>query len=322
MKEASLATCKKQAATECFSWGIHRNKHGCLFHNNYTDDFFIRGVFMGLTINTNIPSLSSQRNLTKVTQEKDNAMERLASGVRINRAADDAAGLAISEKLKANIRGGIQAKRNAGDGISLIQTAEGGLGEVSNILIRLRELSIQAASDTVSDNERGFTNLEYQNLTEEIDRISQSTNYNGRTLLNGEGETLEFQVGILNSEANDRLKYSPQNSNVTTSALGIGGSTVSTKVDAQGNLEKIDSAINVVNASRAGLGALQNRLTSTISNLDVKVENLSAANSRIRDTDIAAETSELAKGNILSSSATAVLAQANMSQSGALKLIG
>ena len=132
----------------------------------------------------------------------------------------------------------------------------------------------------------------------------------------------EFQVGILNSEANDRLKYSPQNSNVTTSALGIGGSTVSTKVDAQGNLEKIDSAINVVNASRAGLGALQNRLTSTISNLDVKVENLSAANSRIRDTDIAAETSELAKGNILSSSATAVLAQANMSQSGALKLIG
>ncbi len=277
---------------------------------------------MGLTISTNVPSMTAQRNLSKVSSEKDTSMERLASGNRINRAADDAAGLAISEKLKANIRGGIQAKRNAGDGISLIQTAEGGLGEVSNILIRLRELSIQAASDTVTDNERGFSNLEYQSLTEEIDRISQSTNYNGKTLLNGEGDTLEFQVGILNSESYDRLKYSPQNSNATISALGLSGSVVSSKGDAQGNLEKIDTAINTINANRAGLGALQNRLSSTISNLDVKVENLSTANSRIRDTDIASETAELAKGNILSNAATSVLSQANMSQSGALKLIG
>ena len=277
---------------------------------------------MGLTINTNVQSLSSQRSLNSVNKIKSKAMERLASGNRINKAADDAAGLAISEKLKANIRGGVQASRNASDGISLIQTAEGGLSEVSNILIRLRELSIQAASDTIGNSEREFADLEYQHLTKEVDRISQTTRFNGKSLLNGEGETLDFQIGVLNDPLNDRLQYSPQDANATGSALGIDGTGVALKGDAQTNLDKIDGAINIVNANRASFGAIQNRLTSTISNLEVSVENLSAANSRIRDTDVAVESSNLAKGNILSSSATAVLGQANMANNVALKLIG
>lgn len=276
---------------------------------------------MGLRINTNVTSLSAQNSLSKVTKKQNDSLAKLSSGNRINKAGDDAAGLAISEKLKASIRGSKQATRNAGDGISLIQTAEGGLNEVTNILVRLRELSVQSASDTVGDAERQFSDLEFQNLVEEVDRISQSTEYNGKSLLNGEGDTLDFQIGILNNELNDRISYEPQGSNATTSNIGIEGLSVLTKVDSQENLEKVDSAINAVNANRATLGALQNRLQSTISNLEVKTENLAAANSRIRDTDIAEESAELAKANIMKSSGISVLAQANSSNNGALKLI-
>jgi flagellin len=277
---------------------------------------------MGLRINTNTQSLRAQNAMSKVEAAKSDSLAKLSSGTRINKAGDDAAGLAISEKLKANIRGSQQATRNAGDGISMIQTAEGGMNEVSNILIRLRELSVQSASDTVGDTERKFADLEFQNLTQEVDRIASSTKFNVKDLLTGKGDSLDFQVGIMNDAKNDRLSYKPQDSSVKTADLGIEGLGVTTKVNAQENLEKIDSAINGVNGNRASLGALQNRLQSTISNLETRTENLAAANSRIRDTDVAAESAELAKNNILSAAATSVLSQANSSGQGALKLIG
>lgn len=277
---------------------------------------------MGLRINTNTQSLRAQTSLAQVEAKKADTLAKLSSGSRINKAGDDAAGLAISEKLKANIRGSQQATRNAGDGISLIQTAEGGLNEVSNVLIRLRELSVQAASDTVGDTERKFADLEFQHLSQEVERIASSTQFNGKQLLTGQGETMEFQVGIMNDAKNDRLSYKPQDSSARVEDLGIAGLGVQTKVDAQENLEKIDNAINAVNGNRASLGALQNRLQSTISNLETRTENLAAANSRIRDADIAAESAEMAKSNILSAASTSVLSQANNSGSAALKLIG
>ena len=277
---------------------------------------------MGLRINTNTQSLRAQASVSKVEAQKADSMAKLSSGSRINKAGDDAAGLAISENLKANIRGSQQASRNAGDGISLIQTAEGGLNETSNILIRLRELSVQAASDTVGDTERKFADLEFQHLTQEVDRIASSTQFNGKQLLTGQGDDMEFQIGTMNDAKNDRLTYRPQDSSARTSDLGIDGLGVQTKANAQENLEKIDNAINGVNGNRASLGALQNRLQSTISNLEVRTENLAAANSRIRDTDVASESANLAKASILSSASTSVLAQANQSGNVALKLIG
>ncbi len=245
----------------------------------------------------------------------------MSSGNRINKAADDAAGLAISEKLKAEIRGTAQATRNAGDGISLIQTAEGGLNEASNILIRLRELSVQAASDTVGDSEREFSNLEFKHLLKEMDRISQATEYNGKTLLNGEGDDLDFQIGIRNNPENDRISFRPSATDARTDSLGIGSLDVSSKTQSQENLTSIDTAINKINGQRANLGALQNRLQSTINNLNIKSENIAEANSRIRDTDVASETAQLTKSNILSSSGISVLAQANNSGQSALRLL-
>lgn len=277
---------------------------------------------MGLRISTNTQSLRAQNAMSKVETQKSESLAKLSSGSRINKAGDDAAGLAISEKLKANIRGSMQATRNAGDGISMIQTAEGGLNEVSNVLIRLRELSVQAASDTIGDQERSFADLEFQNLTQEVERIATSTQFNGKDLLSGQGDSMDFQIGIMNDPKNDRLSYKPQDSSARIADLGIDGLGVTAKVNAQENLEKIDMAINGINGNRASLGALQNRLQSTISNLEVRTENLAAANSRIRDTDVAAESAELAKANILSAASTSVLAQANNSGAGALKLIG
>ncbi|MCF8058156.1 MAG: flagellin FliC [Bacteriovoracaceae bacterium] len=277
---------------------------------------------MGLRIATNVQSLAGQRSLNQVKREQSSSLEKLASGSRINKAGDDAAGLAISEKLKSNIRGVKQATRNAGDGISLIQTAEGGMNEVNNILIRLRELSVQAASDTIGDKERAYSDMEFQQLVTEVERIATSTTFNEKQLLSGEGDSMEFQIGIHNVEANDRIKYQPADTSVKAAELGIEGLSVASKNSSQENLEVIDGAINKVNTNRATLGALQNRLQSTVRNLEVKSENLSGANSRIRDTDIAEETANLAKTNILAASSTSVLAQANNSSAGALQLIG
>jgi len=276
---------------------------------------------MGFRIATNVQSLAAQRTLNSTREAQNRSLEKLSAGERITRAGDDAAGLAISEKLKAEIRSMRQANRNANDGISLVQTAEGGLNEVQNILIRLRELSMQAASDTVGDVERGFTNKEVQNLVSEMQRISEVTKFNGMTLLNGQGDLLELQVGTHNNPEQDRLTFDRAAADATVARLGLTGLNVSTKVDAQNNLGRIDEAIRVVNDTRAGFGALQNRLQSTVNNLTIADENLSAANSRIRDVDVAAESSELTKRNILMQAGTAMLAQANSNGMMALKLI-
>lgn len=277
---------------------------------------------MGLRINTNVTSMVAQRNLNNNTKALDKTLNKLSSGERITSAADDAAGLAISEKLKAQIRGNEQATRNSNDGISLIQTAEGGMNEVSNILNRLRELSIQSASDTIGNEERQFIEMEFQALKSEVDRIANVTTFNGHNLLNGVGETLDFQVGLHNNAENDRISYSPQATDVTTGTLQLSDLSVGTKDASRMNLETLDKAISTVSGNRAVLGALQNRLQSTITNLTISRESMSAANSRIRDADMAVETSELTKRNVLGQAGTAVLANANSSQQSALALLG
>ena len=234
---------------------------------------------MGLRINTNVMSLASQRSLKQTTRNLNSNLRKLSSGERITRAADDAAGLAISEKLKSQIRSIQQAKRNSEDGISLVQTAEGGLAEISNIVIRLRELAIQAASDTVGDTERGFSNIEFEQLKEEVERISKSAEFNGTKLLDGSSGVLEIQVGTGNNPFNDRLKYDASIINSTLESLGIQGESVASQEQAQMSLERLDDALVQINGYRAELGALQNRLTSVTNNLGITEENFSQANS-------------------------------------------
>ncbi len=276
---------------------------------------------MGIRINTNTSSIAAQRALGITKNNLDSNLRKLSTGERITRASDDAAGLAISEKLKSHIRGLRQAKRNSDDGISLIQTAEGGLNEISNIIIRLRELSIQAASDTVGDTERGFSNIEFQNLLEEVQRISEGAEFNGRKLLDGTGGLVEIQVGIHNDPTNDRIKYDSTATDSTVAALGLVGEGIANKEGAQLSLAKLDDALLRVNGTRANLGALQNRLQSASNTIAITEENFSAANSRIRDVDVAAETADMAKNNILSQAGVSVLTQANQTPNFALKLL-
>jgi len=277
---------------------------------------------MGLRINTNVQSMVAQRNLGTANLSQSHSLEKIASGTRIARAADDSAGLSISSKMTADIRSLRQANRNANDGISMVQVAEGGMNEVGSILTRFRELSIQAASDTIGDKERGFINKEMVQLRSEIDRISQTTEFNGHKLLNGEGKTLEIQVGLHNSPELDRFHFDTQKLNISTAALGVADVNTASKEDAQTNLAKIDSAITRLSENRAEVGALQNRLGSSVTNLGIYEENLSAAKSRIYDVDVASESSELTRTNILAQAGTAVLSQANSNAQGALKLLG
>lgn len=278
---------------------------------------------MGLRINTNVPALVAQRNLRATRGSLDKGLERLSSGSRINHAGDDAAGLAISESLRAQIRGLGQAERNAQDGISLVQVAESAMGEVSNILIRMRELGVQAASDTVGPTERKFLDVEFQQLLEEIDRIANSTEYNRVPLLNGTSTTFEIQVGTRNNPAIDRVRLFESNAaDINVVALGMNLTSVADKSSAQNSLGSIDAALSSVTAIRAEFGALQNRLQSVINNILVSKENLSAANSRIRDADLAEETTELTKNQILMQSGIAVLGQANSTIKTALGLLG
>jgi flagellin len=251
----------------------------------------------------------------------DKSLERLSSGYRINRAGDDAAGLAISENLRAQIRGLKQASRNASDGVSLVQVAEGSLNEISSILIRLRELAVQAASDTIGPVERQFLNVEYDQLISETDRIADGTEFNGTQLLSGTGSILDFQVGTRNDPNIDRLSFDASKADANSAALGVNLTSVADKASAQNALSAIDQAIVSVSAMRADFGAIQNRLQSTISNLAVSVENMSAANSRIRDVDVAEETAELTRNNILLNAGTSVLAQANSTAQTALSLL-
>jgi flagellin len=276
---------------------------------------------MGLRINTNVASLNAQRNLMGTKWGLDKSLEKLSSGYRINRAGDDAAGLAISENLRAQIRGLKQASRNAQDGVSLVQVAEGGLNEISSIMIRLRELAVQAASDTIGPVERQFLNVEYDQLVSEVDRIADGTEFNGTPLLSGTGSILDFQVGTRNDPNIDRLSFDASKADANSAALGVNLTSVADKASAQNSLAALDSAIVSVSAMRADFGAIQNRLQSTIGNIAVGVENLSAANSRIRDVDIAEETAELTKNNILLNAGTSVLAQANQSSNSALTLL-
>lgn len=277
---------------------------------------------MGLRINTNVQSLVAQRFFTASSTAQKDSLEHLSSGTRINRAADDAAGLAISEKMKGQIRSIRQDVRNANDGISMIQTAEGGMNEIGSILTRFRELSIQAASDTVGETERGFIDKEVQQMKEEVNRISNTVEYNGRKVLNGSGETLDIQVGAFNNPNEDRFKFDVSKTNVSSSALNLDSINTLDKDSARNNLATIDEAFKTLVSNRAELGALQNRLQSTVNNLMVYDENLNTANSRIRDTDMANETAQLARANILSSAGISVLSQANNNSMIALKLIG
>lgn len=277
---------------------------------------------MGFRIATNTSSLAAQRALSKMSNSEAKTTKQLATGSRITQSADDAAGLAISEKLKAGIRSSQQANRNANDGISMIQVAEGGLDETGNILIRLRELAIQSASDTVGETERGYTDMEYQQLKSEMDRISQTTVFNDVELLNGQGEKLDFQIGAGNDEFKDRIQYDTGAINAGLESLGLSDESVSNKEGAQQSLEKIDTAINVVSGQRAQLGALQNRLMTTSTNLETSVENMSAANSRIRDTDYAEATAQNTQNNIMKQAGISVLGQANQMPQQAMRLIG
>lgn len=276
---------------------------------------------MGLRINTNSASLNAQRVLWGTKIGLDKSMEKLASGFRINRAGDDAAGLAISENLKAQVRGLKQASRNAQDGISLVQVAEGAMSEVSNILIRLRELAVQAASDTVGPTERQFLNVEYDQLVSEIDRISEGTEFNGTQLLAGVGSVLDFQVGTRNNPEIDRISFDASKADANSAAIGVNLTSVADKASAQNALAAVDTAIVSISAMRADFGAIQNRLQSTVNNIQTSVENMSAANSRIRDVDVAEETSEMTRQNILLQAGTSVLAQANQQANVALGLL-
>lgn len=277
---------------------------------------------MGLRIATNVPSLTAQRTLGSSGREIAKSFAQLSSGSRITKSADDAAGLSISENLRSHVRGYQQAARNAQDGISMVQTAEGGLGEISNILTRFRELGVQAASDSVGDTERGFIDKEVQQLKNEAERIARSTRFGRTNLLDGSGDTFEFQVDINNDDFNDRIGYDASQNDATVATLGVEDLDFTSRESARDALEILDGAQQQVNGYRATLGAIQNRLISTTDVINVTVENLSAANSRIRDTDLAQSSAELARNQILQTASVSVLAQANQSPGAALKLVG
>ena len=281
---------------------------------------------MGLRIKTNVESLTAQRFLSNNNADMTSSMEKLSSGLRINKSADDAAGLAISEGLRAKTRSLIQAKRNANDGVSLLQVAEGGLNETTNILIRMRELTMQSASDTVGMQERAYIDKEYQQLTQEIDRISETTEFNGRKLLSSqESENpITLQVGY-NGTPNDilTLQFGGDSSGINTETLGLKDTSLAgdDREQIASNLNTIDSSLNMIASTRATLGATQSRLNSTISNISINTENMMAANSRIRDTDFAEETAKLSQSRILSQGGLAILAQANQRPEMALSLL-
>jgi flagellin len=276
---------------------------------------------MGMRVTTNVSAINAQRNLVGSQRNMANSMAQLSSGSRINKSADDAAGLAISENMKSQIKSSAQARRNANDGISLVQTAEGGLSEVSNVVTRLRELGIQASSDTIGDRERGFIDKEVQQLKTEMNRIANTTSWNSTKLLDGKTPTFDFQVGT-NATENDVISFKANENCSTLEALNMSDMNFLSRDGARGALAVLDESQIRINGMRANLGALQNRLTTTSDILAVTEENLSAANSRIRDTDIAAASSEMARNTVLLQAGTATLAQANQTNQLALKLLG
>ena len=280
---------------------------------------------MGLRINTNIASLNAQRHLYDTTTRFSKSMERLSSGLRINRSGDDAAGLAISESLKSDIRALQQASRNAADGISLVQTAEGSLDEVNNILLRLRELAEQSATETLGATERGYLDAEFQELLDEVDRISSTAEFNGIKLLDGSAADLRVQVGIgtdaTTSAVTINLTQAMSSSalNLTAGALHINSGTNGDA--ARTAIGIITAATGTVSSMRANFGAAQNRFETSIRNIGMTAENLSAANSRIRDVDVALETSTMTSLQILQQAGVSILSQANQTSQLALNLL-
>lgn len=278
---------------------------------------------MGLRIKTNVPSLEAQANLRANTSQLRDEYAKMSSGKRITKSADDAAGLAIANSLKATNRGLEQAKRNANDAVSLVQVAEGGLNESTNILTRMRELAIQSSSDTVGEQEKEYLDREYQQLVQEIDRIAESTTFNGINLLNGKNENgvMEFQVGAFAGEQN-RIKWEVNETDATAGSLGVGGTGISEKSGAQDSLSNIDEAINKVSNMRSTIGATQSRLQVSMNNLDTAIVNQENARSQIEDVDVAQSSAKLASLNMNTQASLSVLAQANSIPMSALKLIG
>ena len=275
---------------------------------------------MSMSIRTNVASLDAQRNLFQTQNSLDSSLSKLSSGYRITTAGDDAAGLGISVNLEAQISSYNQASRNAQDGVSVVQTGEGALNQVSNILSRMRELAMESSSDGIGDTERGYIQKETSALTTEIQRIASATEFNGQKLLNSGTTALTFQVGIRNVDANDRITVTTVDVNL--SALGLSGLSLSSAASARTALDTIDTAITAVSGARANFGAAGNRLTNVISQIQSAAENLSAADSRIRDVDVAEESSKLTRAQILEQAGVSVLAQANQAPQVALKLLG
>jgi len=274
---------------------------------------------MPLRINTNVAAIAAQRHLDKSDARMEHALKALASGNRIVQAGDDAAGLAISENLRAQLGGLRQARQNSENAVSLIQVAEGGLNEQNNILIRMRELGIQAASDNVSDVERGYLNQEFNELKNEFDRIAKTTSFGNKKLLEGSGEKFEFQVGA-NSGDENVIKYH-LDADSTASTIGVSGLAIDDRDGARSSLDDIDSGLQKLAAIRANFGAIQSRLGMTTSNLDIQYENISAAKARIADADVAYETSELTAAEVTQGAGIAALSQANTLPARANQLI-
>ena len=282
---------------------------------------------MGFSIRSNPMSLNAQKVLRGNQAQLNSSLERLSSGFRINKAADDAAGLAISENFRAQIKSFDQARRNANDGVSMLQVAEGAMNEVSNVLTRLRELAVQSSNDTLIDRDRSFLNSEFSALKSEIDRISEVTEFNGKFLVNGNlsASGVDFQIGI-EATANDRLTVTI--ADIGTAAIGSSGSStlnntqLTEKTSSRNALDVIDAAINDIAQQRSNIGAHQNRLNSTLVNLSNSSENITASNSRIRDVDVASESANMTRNQILVQAGSSMLAQANQAPQMALQLLG
>lgn len=290
---------------------------------------------MGLRIRTNTSSLISQRFLNENKDNLDSSMEKLSSGYRINKSADDAAGLAVSESIRAKVRGLNTARRNANDAVSMVQIAEGSMNEMSNILIRLRELTVQSASDTIGDQERGYLNREYTQLVDEVDRIAKTTEFNNLKLFES-GDKAQFVIqvgtnGSLPEENRDTIAINLEGLKFSSEDLGLGkeseigpavfGDEGPGRDEIASKLTNIDTAINRIASERATLGSVQSRLNSSLNNLGIQVENMETARSRIKDVDFASETSKLAQARVMSASSTSVLAQANQMPEMALQLL-
>jgi len=275
---------------------------------------------MSFSIRTNVGSLNAQRNLFNSSSMLNDSFSRLSSGFRITKAGDDAAGLGISVNLSAQVQSFNQANRNAQDAQSLIQTAEGSLNQTTELLTRMRELAMQSASSGVGNTERGYIQTENTALITEISRIANAAEYNGQALLNSAATSLTFQVGIRNVAANDQIAVSTVDA--TAATLGVAALDFSTQAGAQGALATIDTALQTISSSRATFGASGNRLSSVIQTIQTSAESLSAANSRIRDVDVAEETSKMARTQVMMQAGVSVLAQANQAPQIALKLLG